>query len=78
MTTAELKHNVGWCARVGAGGLWGGFGWLWTQRRGILQMYISRTDDLVWIERGTERSWLITPERPAEFIRDLSPMRSRS
>lgn len=32
----ELKQDTGWSIRVGAGGLWGGFGWLWTQRRGIV------------------------------------------
>jgi PH (Pleckstrin Homology) domain-containing protein len=69
----ELKREIGWGARVGAGGLWGGFGWLWTRRRGIVQMYISRMNDFVWIERGSERPWLITPERPEEFVRQLSP-----
>jgi hypothetical protein len=69
----ELKREVGWGVRVGAGGLWGGFGWLWTQRRGIVQMYISRTDSFVWIERGKERPWLITPERPEDFIGALCP-----
>ena len=70
----ELRREVGWGARVGAGGLWGGFGWLWTRRRGIVQMYISRTDAFVWIERGSEeRPWLITPERPEEFVRELAP-----
>lgn len=68
----ELREEIGWGVRVGAGGLWGGFGWLWTQRRGIVQMYISRTDQFVWIERGDERPWMITPERPEEFIRELS------
>lgn len=67
-----LKAEIGWGARVGAGGLWGGFGWLWTRRRGIVQMYISRTDKFVWIECGNERPWLITPERPDEFVRELS------
>src|SRR5262249_16937844 len=32
----ELRRDCGWCLRVGAGGLWGGFGWLWTERRGIV------------------------------------------
>jgi hypothetical protein len=68
---AELKRRVGWGARVGAGGLWGGFGWLWTQKRGIVQMYVSRTDRFVWIERGPERAWLVTPEEPEAFIRAL-------
>ena len=58
--------------RVGAGGLWGGFGWLWTQRRGIVQMYISRTDGFVWIERVGDRPWLITPAQPSAFVRALS------
>ena len=64
----DLKRQLGWSMRVGAGGLWGGFGWLWTQRRGIVQMYISRLDDLVWIERTAGRPWLISPERPQEFV----------
>jgi Bacterial PH domain len=67
----ELRRDVGWGVRVGAGGLWGGFGWLWTSRRGIVQMYVSRLDRFVWIERGRERPWLITPDRPEEFVRTL-------
>lgn len=72
MDSRELRRDVGWCMRIGAGGLWGGFGWLWTQRRGIVQMYISRTDGFVWIECVSDRPWLITPERPAAFVRALS------
>jgi hypothetical protein len=72
MDGAELRKEIGWGMRVGAGGLWGGFGWLWTGRRGIAQMYVSRTSDFVWIERGRERPWLITPERPEEFVRALA------
>jgi hypothetical protein len=68
----ELRREVGWGARVGAGGLWGGFGWLWTSRRGIVQMYISRTDQFVWIERKNGRPWLITPEEPEAFVRAVS------
>lgn len=68
----ELRREVGWGVRVGAGGLWGGFGWLWTQRRGIIQMCISRTHDFVWIECVNGRPWLITPEHPEAFVRALS------
>jgi hypothetical protein len=67
----ELRELVGWGTRVGAGGLWGGFGWLWTTRRGIVQMYVSRLDRFVWIERGGARPWLITPDEPAAFARSL-------
>lgn len=68
----ELRRQVGWGMRVGAGGLWGGFGWLWTSRRGIVQMYVSRLDRFVWIERGNERPWLITPDRPEAFVSALT------
>lgn len=69
--TRELRDIAGAGMRIGVGGLWGGFGWLWTQRRGIAQMYVSRIDRYVWIERGSERPWLITPENPEEFVRAL-------
>jgi hypothetical protein len=68
----ELKREVGRCVRVGVGGLWGAFGWLWTKNRGLVQMYISRTDGFVWIECAGGRPWLITPERPEIFVRVLS------
>jgi hypothetical protein len=67
-----LRDQVGFAMRVGAGGLWGAFGWLWTTRRGIVQMYISRTDGFVWIERKSAGPWLITPERPEDFVRIIS------
>ncbi len=66
-----VRRDLGWGVRVEAGGLWGAFGWLWTQRRGPVQMYVSRNRDLVWIELGSERPWLITPERPDELVRLL-------
>lgn len=68
----ELRRQVGWGMRVGAGGLGGGFGWLWTSRRGIVQMYVSRLDRFVWIERGNERPWLITPDQPEAFVGALT------
>ena len=68
---AELREIAGAGIRVGAGGLWGGFGCLWTTHRGIAQMYVSRTDGYVWIERGKERPWLITPDDPDGFVRAL-------
>jgi hypothetical protein len=67
-----LREEIGWGVRIGAGGLGGGFGWLWTQRHGIVQMYVSRTDRFVWIEREHDRPWLVTPEQPEVFVRTLS------
>lgn len=68
----ELRSVTGWCVRVGAGGLWGAFGWLWTSRLGVVQMYISRTGGFVWIECRNGRPWLITPEQPEAFVRALA------
>lgn len=70
---AALRHEVGWGMRLGAGGVGGGFGWLWTTRRGLVRMYVSRLDGFVWIERGTEQPWLITPDRPDAFVQALAP-----
>jgi hypothetical protein len=65
----ELRRELGFAARVGAGGLWGGFGWLWSSRLGLLDLYVSRTDGVVMIERRPGRALLITPEQPADFSR---------
>lgn len=66
-----LKQEIGWGIRVGACGLGGGFGWLWTKRRGIVHIYVSRTDRFVWIDCKNGRPWLITPEHPGDFVRVL-------
>ena len=56
--------------RVGAGGLWGGFGWLWS-RSGWIEFYISRLDNLVLIERRGQLPLLISPADPAGFVAAL-------
>jgi hypothetical protein len=68
----ELKREIGWGMRIGVGGLWGAFGWLWTRRRGVIRMYVTRTDHFVWIERADGRPWLLTPEDPEGFVHALS------
>jgi len=67
-----LRREVGWGMRVGAGGLFGAFGYLWTTKRGLVRMFVSRTDRFVWIERRSERPWLITPDQPDAFVRALA------
>lgn len=69
-TAKDFKELIGFGMRVGAGGMWGAFGWLWTTKRGIVQMYISRLDKMVWIERA-DRPWLISPENPEAFLASL-------
>ena len=66
-----LRAETGWVARVGVGGLWGTFGWLWTERKGIVQVYVTRSDGLVWLDCKDARPWLITPDNPDAFVQAL-------
>jgi hypothetical protein len=69
-TLADFRRDFGWGLRIGVGGLWGGFGWLWT-RKGLVEFYISRADQFVLVERRAGRPLLITPERPPDMVRTL-------
>jgi hypothetical protein len=71
LSSAELRELVGLAMRIGAGGLWGGFGWLWTSRRGIVEFYVSRLDGYVWVERRAGRPLLFTPVDPDGVVRAL-------
>jgi hypothetical protein len=71
LTGRAFRDEAGLALRIGAGGLWGGFGWLWTRRRGLLEFYVSRTDGFVWIERRTGRPLLLTPDDPERMLRAL-------
>jgi hypothetical protein len=64
---AALRRELGFPLRIGVGGLWGAFGWIWSSKRGSIETYISRTDELVWIARRDALPLLLTPERPEEF-----------
>lgn len=72
MDAATMKAELGRAFRIGAGGLWGGFGLLHTARQGMVRFYISRTDQFVWLEMNTGRHWLITPDDPDAFLRALN------
>jgi hypothetical protein len=69
--SAQLYAEAGFALRIGVGGLWGGFGWLWTQHRGLVEFYVSRVDALVWIERRDARPLLVTPSDAEGFVRAL-------
>lgn len=71
LARGAFRREFGVAARIGVGGLWGGFGWAWTSRRGLLDLYVSRTDGCVLVERRSGRPALLTPERPDEFVRAL-------
>ncbi len=69
---ADFRREYGHGMRIGAGGLWGGFGLLKTGRE-TFSMWISRTDEFVIVRLRGQRPLLITPENPARFIELVSP-----
>jgi hypothetical protein len=73
-----FRNDFGLALRVGVGGLWGGFGWLWTRQRGFVEFYVSRVDGLVLVERRGGRPILFTPADPDEVARSLSGVSGRS
>ncbi|HSA21334.1 MAG TPA: PH domain-containing protein, partial [Myxococcota bacterium] len=70
----RLRAEIGRGARFGAGGLWGGFGWLLTPR-GKLSMYVSRSEPMVLIRFRARQPLLITPEQPERFLAALTAAR---
>lgn len=76
LSPAELRSRIGFAIRVGAGGLWGGFGWIWSRRAGWVEHYVSRLDGFVWVERRAGRPLLLTPADPEAFVQALHLERS--
>ncbi|MBE7481948.1 MAG: hypothetical protein HS104_18465 [Polyangiaceae bacterium] len=73
VSARDLRPLLGFAVRVGVGGLWGTFGLLWSKKAGWVSCYVSRVDELLWIERRGARPLLLSPERPHEVARLLSP-----
>ena len=76
ITNKQFRQEFGHALRVGVGGLWGGFGLLWTSKGGSVDFYVSRTDGLVLIERRSSRPILITPENPRGMVEAMDRLQS--
>lgn len=63
----ELRREHGRGVRIGAGGLWGGFGLLKTTHE-TFSMWISRTDRFVLVRLDRARPLLVTPDDPERFV----------
>jgi len=74
-TSKEFRSEYGYGMRIGAGGLWGGFGLLKT-RRATFSMWISRLDRMVIVELDGARPLLITPANPERFVESIAAKRS--
>jgi hypothetical protein len=60
LSREAFRREFGWGLRIGGGGLWGGFGWVYT-RKGWVGLYVSRTDRFVLLRLRTSRPLLVTP-----------------
>jgi hypothetical protein len=67
VTASEFRSEYGYGMRIGAGGLWGGFGLLKTSRE-TFSMWISRTDRFVIVQLRGARPLLVTPTLPERFV----------
>lgn len=72
VSKAEFKSEFGWYYRVGAGGLWGAFGWLKTRKRGMVPTFVSRMSGWVLVDRDNDAPILLSPNAPARFVELLS------
>jgi hypothetical protein len=63
----SFRDKYGSGMRIGAGGLWGGFGLLKT-RKATFSMWISRLHGLVIVRLHRARPLLLTPEDPERFV----------
>ena len=70
VTATQFRSEYGYGMRIGAGGLWGGFGLL-RMRRITFSMWISRLDRFVIVGLHGARPLLITPEEPERFAAAL-------
>ncbi len=71
ITGAEFRKQYGIGYRIGAGGLFGGFG-LYKTKSETFEFYVSRLDYFVIIERINARPLMITPETPDRLVAELS------
>lgn len=78
VTAAELRRELGLALRIGVGGLFGGFGMLWSRRGGLVDFYVTRLDEFVWIARRTQRPLLVSPEDAAGFAEALREITARA
>lgn len=66
------KADAGFVLRLwGAGGLWGGFGLMWSRTLRTFDAYVSNLHRMVRIERRNARPLVISVDDPDAFVADL-------
>jgi hypothetical protein len=76
LSSADFRSRYGYGYRIGAGGLWGGFGLL-KMKSVTFRFYISSMDGYVIVHCRSDRPLLITPADPQVFVAALGPAAAR-
>jgi len=72
----SFRRIYGFTPRIGVGGLWGVYGWLYSRQAGLIDVHASRLDGWVLIERRVGHPVIITPEQPEELAGQLPHLES--
>jgi hypothetical protein len=67
MDLSSFRSEYGNTIRIGAGGLFGTFGWLWSRKAGRLDVYVTNLGPWVVVERRASRPLILSPEDPEGF-----------
>lgn len=62
-----FRAEFGNMIRVGAGGLFGTFGWLWNRKSGRMDCYVTNLGPWVVVRRRTGRAIILSPADPESF-----------
>jgi hypothetical protein len=68
----RFRETLGFALRVGIGGLFGVFGYLWSNKLGWVTIYATSTDDWVLIERRGSGPLILTPKDAEGLVAALS------
>jgi hypothetical protein len=72
MNLALFRAEFGNTIRVGAGGLFGTFGRLWSRRAGWMDVWVTNLGDWVVIERRSGRPLVLSPRDPEALVEALT------
>jgi hypothetical protein len=62
LTRDQFQGTLGFALRVGVGGLFGVFGYLWSNKLGWVTIYATSTDNWVFIERRGTGPMILSPK----------------
>lgn len=69
---ARFRETLGFALRVGIGGLFGVFGYLWSNKLGWVTIYATTTDNWVLIERRNAGPLILSPKDAEGLARALT------